>query len=84
MPFDVDTANIGLRWWACQALQNFTGNGEGVEWAVNEPYQFSQTVLCIRFDNTDGHMGISPITGVEIPHEKGMYTKKMYGFTGFL
>lgn len=30
-----------------------------------------------RFDNTDGHMGISPITGVEIPHEKGMYTKKM-------
>lgn len=38
MPFDVDTANIGLRWWACQALQNFTGAGEGVEWAVNEPY----------------------------------------------
>lgn len=38
MPFDVDTANIGLRWWACQALQNFTGNGEGVEWAVNEPW----------------------------------------------
>ena len=37
MPFDVDTANIGLRWWACQALQNFTGNGEGAEWAVNEP-----------------------------------------------
>ena len=23
-------------------------------------------------------MGISEITGVEIPHEKGMYTKKMY------
>ena len=22
-------------------------------------------------------MGISSITGVEIPHEKGMYTKKM-------
>ena len=38
MPFDVDTANIGLRWWACKALQNFTGNGEGVEWAVNEPW----------------------------------------------
>lgn len=37
IPFDIDTANIGLRWWACQALQNFTGNGEGVEWAVNEP-----------------------------------------------
>ncbi|KAK8826278.1 hypothetical protein WA538_001418 [Blastocystis sp. DL] len=69
MPFDVDTANIGLRWWACQALQNFTGNGEGVEWAVNEP---------LAFDNTDGHMGISSITGVEIPHEKGMYTKKIY------
>ena len=29
-------------------------------------------------------MGISPITGVEIPHEKGMYTKKMYGFIGLL
>ena len=36
MPFDVDTANIGLRWWACQALQNFTGDGEGVQWDVNE------------------------------------------------
>ena len=67
MPFDVDTANIGLRWWACQALQNFTGDGEGVEWEINE-----------EFDNRDGHMGISPITGVEIPHEKGMYTKKIY------
>ena len=31
-----------------------------------------------RFDNRDGHMGISEITGVEIPHEKGMYTRKMY------
>ncbi len=40
--------------------------------------------ISIRFDNTDGHMGISPITGVEIPHEKGMYTKKMYGFIGLL
>ena len=29
-------------------------------------------------------MGISPITGVEIPHEKGMYTKKMQGLHGFL
>ena len=44
MPFDVDTANIGLRWWACQALQNFTGNGEGVEWAVNEPLEMGGIV----------------------------------------
>lgn len=29
-------------------------------------------------------MGISPITGVEIPHERGMYTKKMYGEISFL
>lgn len=55
MPFDVDTANIGLRWWACQALQNFTGNGEGVEWAVNEPYDpivlcFNHVVLIILMD----------------------------------
>ena len=77
MPFDVDTANIGLRWWACQALQNFTGAGEGVEWAVNEPLFLLEEVIS-SVDNTDGHMGISEITGVEIPHEKGMYTKKMW------
>ena len=76
MPFDANTANIGLRWWACQALQDFTGDGEGVEWVKNEPYGYCYLFI-YRFDNLDGQMGISEITGVEIPHQKGMYTRKM-------
>lgn len=40
---------------------------EGVESIRNEPY-----------DNTDGHWGVSPITGVEVPRNKGQYTLKRY------
>ena len=31
-----------------------------------------------RFDNADGHMGKSEISGIEIPHDKGQYTLKHY------
>lgn len=40
---------------------------QGVEWIKNEP-----------FDNTDGHLGVSDITGVEVPKTKGQYTLKNY------
>ena len=31
-----------------------------------------------RFDNTDGHMGISPVSGITVPKAKGQYTLKHY------
>ena len=30
------------------------------------------------YDNADGHMGKSEISGIEIPHDKGQYTLKHY------
>lgn len=39
----------------------------GVEIVVNEP-----------FDNTDGHWGVSPITGITVPRTRGQYTLKRY------
>jgi hypothetical protein len=53
---------------AQKSLEVTSGDdGEGVEWVRNEPY-----------DNTDGHWGVSPITGVEVPKNKGQYTLKRY------
>jgi hypothetical protein len=43
--------------------------GEGVEWLRNEPY-----------DNTDGSLPVSPITGVLPPRGKGQYTLKRLHF----
>jgi hypothetical protein len=51
---------------AAKSLENTSSEG-GIEWVRNEPY-----------DNTDGHWGISPITGVEVPRTKGQYTLKRY------
>jgi Phosphatidylinositol transfer protein len=44
-----------------------TKGGEGVVWLKNEPY-----------DNTDGHMGVSEISGTAVPRTKGQYTLKEY------
>ena len=43
--------------------------GEGVEWLENKPY-----------DNSDGTMPASPITGVLPPRGKGQYTLKKLHF----
>jgi len=43
--------------------------GEGVEWLKNEPY-----------DNTDGSLPVSAITGVKPPVGKGQYTLKRLHF----
>ena len=32
----------------------------------------------VMFSYADGHWGISPITGVEVPRTKGQYTLKRY------
>ena len=44
-----------------------TSGDEGIEWIKNEP-----------FDNTDGHLGTSAITGTVVPRSKGQYTLKRY------
>lgn len=44
-----------------------TSGDEGIEWVTNEPY-----------DNRDGHMPVSPITGVMPPRNAGQYTLKRY------
>lgn len=41
--------------------------GGGIEILINEPY-----------DNTDGHWGKSPITGITVPRTRGQYTLKRY------
>ena len=44
-----------------------TSGDEGIEWIKNEPY-----------DNTDGHLGVSAVTGTKVPRNKGQYTLKRY------
>ena len=52
---------------AAAAAGSSTGAGEAVELLRNEPY-----------DNTDGHWGVSPITGVTVPRNAGQYTLKRF------
>ena len=51
----------------CRASAENTKGSEGVVWLKNEP-----------FDNTDGHMGVSPISGTTVPRARGQYTLKEY------
>ena len=46
---------------------NAEKGGGGIEILINEPY-----------DNTDGHWGKSPITGITVPRTRGQYTLKRY------
>lgn len=51
---------------ADQTLQNTSGD-EGILILYNHAY-----------DNTDGHWGVSPITGTVVPKNTGQYTLKVY------
>lgn len=50
-----------------RASKDATKGGEGVIWLKNEPY-----------DNTDGHLGVSPISNTLVPRTRGQYTLKEY------
>ncbi|KAF1774568.1 START-like domain [Phytophthora cactorum] len=63
----VDEFQVAQLYMVVNASEQLTGDGEGVEILVNEPY-----------DNTDGHMGVSSISGWTIPRNKGQYTRKHY------
>ncbi|KAK8808570.1 hypothetical protein WA158_008471 [Blastocystis sp. Blastoise] len=69
---NADTYKGGL-YMISKEQEEYTTGDEGVEWLVNE-----------SFDNTDGHMGKSSISGVEIPHKKGQYTHKRYYLSSWL
>lgn len=63
----VEEFQVAQLYMVVDASEKLTGDGEGVEILKNEPY-----------DNTDGHMGISPISQWEVPRNKGQYTLKHY------
>jgi hypothetical protein len=63
----VDEFQVAQLFMVVNASEQLTGDGEGVEILVNEPY-----------DNTDGHMGVSSISGWVVPRNKGQYTRKHY------
>lgn len=63
----VDDFQVAQLYMVVDASEKLTGNGEGVEILKNEPY-----------DNTDGHMGVSAISGWTVPRNKGQYTLKHY------
>ncbi len=50
-----------------KASKENTKGGEGVVVLKNEP-----------FDNTDGHWGVSPLSGIRVPRTRGQYTLKEY------
>uniref|UniRef100_K3W5H1 Phosphatidylinositol transfer protein N-terminal domain-containing protein n=1 Tax=Globisporangium ultimum (strain ATCC 200006 / CBS 805.95 / DAOM BR144) TaxID=431595 RepID=K3W5H1_GLOUD len=63
----VDEFQVAQLYMVVDASEKMTGDGEGVEILKNEPY-----------DNTDGKMGVSEISGWTIPRTKGQYTRKHY------
>lgn len=63
----VDEFQVAQLYMVVDASEKMTGDGEGVEILKNEPY-----------DNTDGKMGVSEISGWTIPRNKGQYTRKYY------
>ncbi|KAE8886023.1 hypothetical protein PF005_g16587 [Phytophthora fragariae] len=63
----VEDFQLAQLYMVVNASEQLTGDGEGVEILVNEPY-----------DNTNGHMGVSSISGWVVPRSKGQYTRKHY------
>jgi hypothetical protein len=60
MPLSVTEFGRGQLYMTAQASLEALSGDEGIEWIKNEPY-----------DNTDGHMAVSEITGTTVPKNKG-------------
>ena len=60
LPLTVEEFGRGQLAMVAKVSHELTKGDEGVEWIHNEP-----------FDNTDGHMGKCPYTGVPVPKSKG-------------
>ena len=63
----VDEFQVAQLYMVVNASEKMTGDGEGVEIPVNEPY-----------DNTNGQLGVSSLSGWTVPRNKGQYTRKHY------
>jgi hypothetical protein len=78
---------------AQKSLEVTSGN-EGIEWVKNEPYDNTGEAVVTAVAagvgcrsrrppfhaplGADGHWGVSPITGIEVPRNRGQYTLKRY------
>lgn len=60
LPLTVEEFGRGQLYMTAQASLEATGGAEGIVWLKNEPY-----------DNTDGHLGVSSVTGTSVPRNKG-------------
>ena len=71
----VEECNIAQLYMVMHSSESETNGekGEGVEVLKNEPY-----------DNTDGHMGKSVNSGVQVPRNAGQYTLKHLHFASKL
>lgn len=73
LPLTVAEFHVGQLYMTAEASKSATAGAEGVVWLKNEPY-----------DNTDGHLGTSPITNTPIPRNRGQYTLKQLHFASKL
>ena len=69
LPLGIDEFRRGQLFMTAKAEVEAATGQEGVVVLKNEPY-----------DNTDGHLGVCPITGTLIPRNAGIYTLKHYIF----
>ncbi len=60
LPLTVEEYGRGQLFMTATASLEATAGKEGIVWLKNEPY-----------DNTDGHLGTSQITGTVVPKNKG-------------
>ena len=70
LPLTVEEFHRAHLFMVAEKSKHVSGSGGsdgGVEWITNTP-----------FDNTDGHWGVSAITGVPVPRTRGQYTLKRY------
>ena len=64
---DVNEFARGQLYMVAKVSVEVSAGDEGIEWVKNEPY-----------DNEDGHMGVSAVSGTVVPKNKGQYTLKRY------
>lgn len=60
LPMTVEEFHRGQLYMTAVASLEASSGQEGIVWLKNEPY-----------DNTDGHLGVSSITGTTVPKNKG-------------